>query len=110
MNYGRNDWNLALRWRHLPEAIDGNEVVAGAASTLRGAEEDYDIFDLSGTLDLRRQDEPAVRHRQPVRHGAGVDGPAHVGGPLAEHGLGHDRSRVLRHLGRTFYVGVSLSF
>ena len=27
VNYGRNDWNLALRWRHLPTAIDAAQAV-----------------------------------------------------------------------------------
>jgi outer membrane receptor protein involved in Fe transport len=48
LRYGRNDWNLALRWRHLPEAIDGEQVVS-PTTTQRGAEDSYDVFDLTGT-------------------------------------------------------------
>jgi iron complex outermembrane receptor protein len=63
-SYGRGDWNVSLRWRHLPTAIDASQaainssIEAGllppttAASPLLGAESSYDVFDLSGTYDL----------------------------------------------------------
>jgi outer membrane receptor protein involved in Fe transport len=110
VNYGRNAWNLALRWRHLPEAIDGNEVVAGAASTLRGAEEDYDIFDLSGSWDFSER----------TRLRFGVDNlfdtpPVWTGRRTSADlspstGSGTTEAGFYDILGRTFYVGASLTF
>jgi iron complex outermembrane receptor protein len=110
VNYGRNDWNLALRWRHLPKAIDGNEVVAGAASTLRGAEEDYDIFDLSGSWTLG--DRTNLRF--------GVDNlfdtpPVWTGRRTSADlspstGSGTTEAGFYDILGRTFYVGANLNF
>jgi iron complex outermembrane receptor protein len=110
VNYGRAAWNLALRWRHLPEAIDGNQVVAGAASTLLGAEEDYDIFDLSGTWDFNE--------RTSLRYG--VDnlfdtGAVWTGGRTAADlspstGSGTTEAGFYDILGRTYYVGANFSF
>jgi iron complex outermembrane receptor protein len=110
VNYGRNAWNLALRWRHLPEAIDGNEVVAGAASTLRGAEEDYDIFDLSGSWEFSE--------RTRLRYGIDnlFDTPAVWTGRRTSAdlspstGSGTTEAGFYDILGRTFYVGASLAF
>ena len=68
-NYGRNDWNLALRWRHLPTAIDAAQAVinsniaAGLAppntppSTGLGAQSSYDVFDLSGSFTMGQKTE-----------------------------------------------------
>ena len=71
VNYGRNDWNLALRWRHLPsvftaqyatqQAIKQNNasVVAGGPGILLSytptteyESNDYNIFDLSFGWDI----------------------------------------------------------
>jgi outer membrane receptor protein involved in Fe transport len=110
VNYGRDQWNLALRWRHLPEAIDGNQVVAGAASTLLGAEEDYDIFDLSGSWDLNertilRFGVENLFDTPPVWTGArtALDLSPSTGSGTTEAGF-YDI------LGRSYYFGVSASF
>jgi outer membrane receptor protein involved in Fe transport len=63
LNYGRGEWNVGLRWRHLPTAIDAAQAAinanieagltpAGTQATTLGAQESYDVFDLSGTYDL----------------------------------------------------------
>ena len=66
-SYGIGDWNVSLRWRHLPSAIDASQaainsnIEAGllppttAASPLLGAESSYDVFDLAGTFDVGRR-------------------------------------------------------
>jgi iron complex outermembrane recepter protein len=111
VNYGRDQWNLALRWRHLPEAIDGNQVVAGATATLRGAEEDYDIFDLSGTWAFGgdrtnlRFGVDNVTDREPVWTGRRTEQDL-----SPSTGSGTTEAGFYDILGRTFYVGVSTSF
>ena len=71
VNYSRNDWNVALRWRHLPsvftaqyatqQAIKKNNasVAAGGAGILLGytptteyESNDYNLFDLSFGWDI----------------------------------------------------------
>lgn len=109
VSYGRGDWNLALRWRHLPEAIDALEAVT-PASTLRGAEEAYDVFDLSGTWD--------VGERSVLRFG--VDNlfdtpPVWTGRRTAADispstGSGTTEAGFYDILGRSYFVGVSTSF
>lgn len=48
-SYAAGDWNVALRWRHLP-SIDNAGVVTG--NTLILPTESYDAFDASGGIDL----------------------------------------------------------
>jgi outer membrane receptor protein involved in Fe transport len=48
-SYARGDWNVALRWRHLP-SIDNAGVVTG--NTLILPTESYDAFDASGGFDI----------------------------------------------------------
>jgi outer membrane receptor protein involved in Fe transport len=109
VNYGRNDWNLSLRWRHLPTAIDGSQAVT-SASTQLGAEESYDVFDLTGTYDL--SDKTSVRFgienlfdTPPVWTGArtALDNSPSSGSGTTEAGF-YDI------LGRQFYLGVRASF
>jgi outer membrane receptor protein involved in Fe transport len=109
VNYGRNDWNLALRWRHLPTAIDATQALT-PLSTQRGAEEDYNVFDLSGTFDINEMTSirfgmDNVFDEQPVWTGrrTALDNNPSTGSGTTEAGF-YDI------LGRTFYVGVSASF
>jgi len=109
VNYGRNDWNLALRWRHLPEAIDATQAVT-PVSTQRGAEEDYNVFDLSGTFDLNgttslRFGMDNVFDEDPVWTGRRT---AQDANPST--GSGTTEAGFYDILGRTFYVGVSAAF
>jgi iron complex outermembrane receptor protein len=109
VSYGRGDWNLALRWRHLPDAIDALEAVT-PASTLRGAEEAYDVFDLSGTYDMGE--------RTTLRFG--VDNlfdtpPVWTGRRTSADispstGSGTTEAGFYDILGRSYFIGVSTSF
>jgi iron complex outermembrane recepter protein len=115
VNYGRGDWNLALRWRHLPTAIDATEAVANAvrspvASTQRGAEQSYDVFDLSGGFTLT--DRMDLRFgidnlfdEQPVITGRRVIGDDHP-----STGAGTTEAGFYDILGRSVYVGLKMEF
>jgi outer membrane receptor protein involved in Fe transport len=108
-SYGRDAWNLSLRWRHLPDAIDGSQAVT-PASTQTGAEEAYDVFDLSGTYD--------VGERTVLRFG--IDNlfdtpPVWTGGRTAldnspSSGSGVTEAGFYDILGRSFFFGVSTGF
>jgi len=111
VNYGRNDWNLAMRWRHLPSAVDETvPTSATGTSTLLGAEESYDVFDLTGSWDL--SDRTAIRF--------GVENlfdtpPVWTGGrsaldPSPSSGSGTTEAGFYDILGRTFFLGVRSSF
>ena len=111
MSYGRNDWDLSLRWRHIPSAID--ETVPTSAtrtSTLLGAEESYDAVDLTGAWRLSE--------RTSVRFG--IENvfdtpPVWTGGrsaldPSPSTGSGTTEAGFYDILGRTFFLGVHASF
>jgi len=122
VNYGRGDWNLALRWRHLPTALDAAQAVinsnikAGLApantppSTGLGAQSAYDVFDLSGSYSMGQ--------RTSLRYG--VDNlfdtaPVCTGGRSAADAHpapcgGQTEAGFYDILGRSFYVGVNVSF
>src|SRR4029078_6756596 len=68
VSYGRGEWNLSLRWRHLRSAIDATQAAINASinaglqkpgtlSTSLGAESSYDIFDLSGGFNVGKRTE-----------------------------------------------------
>lgn len=121
-SYGRGDWNVSLRWRHLPSAIDASQaainanIEAGllppttAASPLLGAESSYDVFDLAGTFDLSQ--------RTSVRFG--IDNlfdepPVCTGGRTAAdpHPApcgGETEAGFYDVMGRSLYAGVKLTF
>src|SRR4029079_10050331 len=120
-SYARNAWNLALRWRHLPTAIDASQAVInaniktcvakpGPLSTSRGAESSYDIFDLSGGFNVGK--------RTQLRYG--IDNlfdtpPVCTGGRTAldPHPApcgGETEAGFYDILGRSVYVGVKVGF
>lgn len=109
MSYARGDWNFALRWRHLPTAIDATQAVT-PASTLRGAEESYDVFDLSGAR--------TFNERMSLRFGVDnlFDTPPVWTGRRTEQdvspstGSGTTEAGFYDILGRSFYVGLAMSF
>jgi outer membrane receptor for ferrienterochelin and colicin len=122
VNYGRNAWNLALRWRHLPTAIDATQASLNASinagllpastppSTQLGAEQSYDVFDLSGSWDVTEK--IALRYgidnladRRPVWTGART-----AADPHPTTGAGETEAGFYDILGRSFYVGVKASF
>ena len=121
VNYGRGDWNVALRWRHLPTAIDAAQasvnasikagvVPAGTKATTLGAQESYDVFDLSGDYDIGQ--------RTSLRFG--IDNlfdtlPVCTGGRSAQDPHpspcgGETEAGFYDILGRSAYVGVKVSF
>jgi iron complex outermembrane receptor protein len=122
VNYGRGDWNLALRWRHLPTAIDAAQAVinsnitAGLApantppSTGLGAQSAYDVFDLSGGY--------IMGPRTALRYGVDnlFDTPAVcTGGRSAADAHpspcgGQTEAGFYDILGRSLYVGVKVTF
>ena len=121
-SYKRGDWNAALRWRHLPSAIDASQaainssVAAGLlaantpASPLLGAEKSYDVFDASGGYE--------VSERTSLRFG--IDNlfdqaPVCTGGRTAAdpHPApcgGETEAGYYDVYGRSLYVGVRVSF
>jgi outer membrane receptor protein involved in Fe transport len=109
VNYGRDIWNLALRWRHLPKAVAPQEV-ATPGSTYLGAQEAYDVFDLTGSLN--------VGNKTSVRFG--VENlfdtpPVWTGGrsaadPHPTNGSSVTEAGFYDILGRQYYVGVSVDF
>lgn len=113
LNYGRTGWNLALRWRHLPSAIDASEVAAkisGGVSTYTGAQQSYDVFDLTGSWN--------ATSKTTVRFGITNlfdTPPVWTGGRTAldnhpSSGSGTTEAGFYDILGRQFYVGVGVSF
>ena len=122
INYGRGNWNLALRWRHLPSAIDAAQASINAAidagavpadtppATTLGAQESYDVFDLSGGFD--------VGNRTSLRYG--IDNlfdtpPVCTGGRSAQdpHPApcgGETEAGFYDIVGRSAYMGVKVSF
>jgi outer membrane receptor protein involved in Fe transport len=120
-SYARGDWNLALRWRHLPSAIDATQAAinasihaglqpAGTLSTSLGAESSYDVFDLSGGYNVGK--------RTQLRYG--IDNlfdtpPVCTGGRTAldPHPApcgGETEAGFYDILGRSVYVGVKVGF
>jgi iron complex outermembrane receptor protein len=121
VSYGRKDWNLALRWRHLPTAIDAAQAVInaniktgfaapGTLSTGLGAQSAYDVFDMSGTYN--------VGAKTTLRYG--IDNlfdtpPVCTGGRSAAdpHPApcgGQTEAGFYDILGRSLYVGVKVTF
>ncbi len=109
VSYGRSMWNLGLRWRHLPSAIDATQAVT-PLSTQTGAMESYDVFDLSGSWNATR--------RATVRFGIQNlfdTAPVWTGGRTAADnnpstGSGTTEAGFYDILGRQFYVGINANF
>ncbi|HUQ51455.1 MAG TPA: TonB-dependent receptor [Gammaproteobacteria bacterium] len=122
LRYGRDAWNLSLRWRHLPSAIDAAQAVinsniaAGRApantppSTGLGAQSSYDVFDLAGSYGMGQ--------RTTLRYGIDnlFDADAVcTGGRSAADAHpspcgGQTEAGFYDILGRSAYVGVNVSF
>jgi iron complex outermembrane recepter protein len=121
VNYGRDRWNLALRWRHLPTAIDAAQAVInsnieaglaapGTLSTGLGAQSAYDVFDFSGGFNMSK--------RMELRYG--VDNlfdtpPVCTGGrsaadPHPSPCGGQTEAGFYDILGRSLYVGLKVTF
>jgi outer membrane receptor protein involved in Fe transport len=128
VNYGRGDWNVALRWRHLPTAIDAAQAVinsnidagraaAGTLAPTLGAESSYDVFDLSGGYDMSER--TALRFgidnlfdRLPVCTGGRASSlpPPNLADPHPSPCGGETEAGFYDVLGRSVYVGVKVTF
>jgi iron complex outermembrane recepter protein len=109
VSYGRDDWNLSLRWRHLPAALDATQVVS-AISTEIGATESYDVFDLTGTWNAG----PRTILRFGVENLFDTP-PVITGGRTAQDqfpssGSGETEAGFYDLLGRQFFIGVGTTF
>jgi outer membrane receptor protein involved in Fe transport len=121
INYGRDKWNLALRWRHLPTAIDASQAginsniaagltAPGTRSTELGAEESYDVFDLTGGFEISGK----VQLRYGIDNLFDTDA-VWTGGrilpdPHPSTGSGETEAGFYDILGRSIYAGVKVSF
>jgi iron complex outermembrane receptor protein len=121
-NYGRGDWNVALRWRHLPSAIDASQAAINSnieagllpanapPSPLLGAEKSYDVFDLSGGYE--------VSERTSLRFGVDNlfdEAPVCTGGRTAADPHpspcgGETEAGYYDIYGRSLYMGVKVTF
>jgi iron complex outermembrane recepter protein len=114
LNYVFNDWGVSLRWRHLPTAKSALQAAldstTGGTATVRGADDSYDVFDLSATLDFGER--TSVRmgvdnlfDKDPVITGArtALD-------PNPTTGQGTTEAGFYSILGRQIYVGVQAQF
>jgi outer membrane receptor protein involved in Fe transport len=124
-NYGRGDWNVSLRWRHLPTAIDASQAAinsgieagllpATAQSPLLGAEESYDVFDLAGSYDMGERTSlrfgmDNVFDELPVCTG-GRSGTTTPPDPHPSPCGGETEAGFYDLYGRSLYVGVKLTF
>jgi iron complex outermembrane receptor protein len=122
VRYGRDAWNLSLRWRHLPSAIDAAQAVinsniaAGRApantppSTGLGAQSSYDVFDLAGSYGMGEK--TTLRYgidnlfdKAAVCTGGRSAADAHPS-PCG----GQTEAGFYDILGRSVYVGMNVSF
>jgi iron complex outermembrane recepter protein len=109
-NYSIADWNVSLRWRHLPSAEAAQEAtVTGPVANL-GAQDDYNVFDLAASW--------SINERTALR--MGVDNlfdtdPVITGGrnnldPNPTSGQGTTEAGFYDILGRQFFVGIDARF
>ena len=125
VNYGRKGWNVSLRWRHLPSAIDASQAVInsnieaglappGTQSSSLGAEKSYDVFDLSGSWGLGsrttlRYGVDNLFDTPPVCTG-GRSGTTTPPDPHPSPCGGETEAGFYDILGRSLYVGVKVTF
>jgi outer membrane receptor protein involved in Fe transport len=110
VSYGFNDWDFSLRWRHLPEAGAAQEATSAGPVVNLGAEDSYNVFDLSASWAFN--DSALLR--------VGVDNlldedPVITGGrnaldPNPTTGQGTTEAGFYDILGRRFFVGIEASF
>ncbi len=102
LSYFRDRWNLALRWRHLPDRLPADRVTNPTSTTLSPGS--YDIFDLSGGwrfpnewslrfgIDNLFDKQPLVTNANQFQSGSSTD------------------AGFYDVLGRRGYIGFSMSF
>jgi outer membrane receptor protein involved in Fe transport len=114
LSYAFNDWNVSLRWRHLPKAKSALQAAldstTGGQATVLGAEESYDVFDMSATLGLGE--------RTTLRFGVDnlfdtdpvITGARTALDPNPTTGQGTTEAGFYSILGRQLYVGIDAQF
>jgi outer membrane receptor protein involved in Fe transport len=110
VSYGFNDWNMSLRWRHLPKAVSAVDATTTQPVTIMGAESDYDVFDFSAAWDVNekttlRMGMDNVFDKAPV-----ITGRRTAGDPNPTSGQGTTEAGFYDILGRQFYLGVQAKF
>jgi len=114
LNYGFNDWDISLRWRHLPDAKSALQAAldstVGGTSPVLGAEDSYDVFDLAVSWDLSNRSTLRVGmdnvfDTEPVITAARV-----APDPNPTTGQGSTEAGFYDILGRQIYVGIDARF
>jgi outer membrane receptor protein involved in Fe transport len=111
-NYGLDNMNFSLRWRHLPEADPVQSVFArGNVIPEQGAKDTYDIFDFSASWDINdtyqtRLGIDNLFDTDPVITGAQIS----VAGSRPTSGMGTTMPGFYDVLGRRFYLGFKASY
>ena len=111
-NYALNNFNISLRWRHLPEADPvAQAFLPGVNVPQHGAEDTYNIFDVSGSWSYNdtftlRAGIDNLFDEDPVITGE-IDA---NGDDLYTTGQGTTNPAFYDTLGRRFFVGVKASF
>ena len=104
VGYALDDWNLGLRWRHLPE-IDNVDTVNNPATSIL-ATDSYDQFDLFGRYSLNE----TVELRGGVDNLLDTD-PNIVGAqPGIDNASGITNGALYDTLGRRFFVGATMRY
>jgi iron complex outermembrane receptor protein len=111
-NYGFDNWNFTLRWRHLPEADPVQRPIAGDNPIpFLGAEESYNVFDLAGNWNI--SDRYVVRFgidnlldEDPVITGAQTN----LNGNIPTTGMGTTEAGFYDILGRRWFLGMKATF
>jgi iron complex outermembrane recepter protein len=114
INYGFNDWNMSLRWRHLPKAKSALQAAldstTGDVAPVLGAEQAYDVFDLSAIWNMNerstlRMGMDNIFDEEPVITGART-----LADPNPTTGQGTTEAGFYSILGRQIYVGIDARF
>ncbi len=105
-----DDWSVSLRWRHLPTAEAAQEAtVVGAVANL-GAQDDYNVFDVSATWQINER----TRLRMGIDNLLDTE-PVITGGrnnldPNPTSGQGTTEAGFYDILGRQVFVGIEANF
>ncbi len=112
LSYMLDAWNFSLRWRHLPTANAPQAVIAGAnGSPFLGAEDSYDIFDLSASWAMN----DTYNFRLGIENLFDTDavitgGQSNFAGNRPTSGAGTTLPGFYDPLGRRWYIGMTANF
>ena len=99
INYGFNDWDMSLRWRHLPEAKSALQAALDsttATSPVLGAEDAYDVFDLAVSWNMNERSTLRLGMDNIFDDGACHHGCSNASRSKPDDGPGYDGGGVLR--------------